>query len=59
MIARSQYFNGCDGKHEFIEYERNNCYIPTKGYCFIKCIDYLAGRDYKQQKLDFIRKEDR
>ena len=30
-----------------------------KGYCFIKCINFLTGQDYKQQYLDFIRNEKR
>ena len=58
-VKRSQYGNGCDFKHEIIEYRGNNCFIPTKGYCFIKCIISLTGEDYKQQYLDFIRKEKR
>ena len=41
------------------EYQGNNCFIPTKGFCFIKCINYLTGQDYKQQYLDFIRNEKR
>ena len=35
-VIRSQYGNGCDFKHEIIEYQGNNCYIPTKAYCFVK-----------------------
>ena len=58
-VNRSQYGNGCNFKHEIIEYKGNNCYIPTKGYCFIKCINFLSGQDYKQQYLDFIRNEKR
>ena len=58
-VKRSQYDNGCDFKHEIIEYKGNNCYIPTKGYCFIKCNNYLTGQDYKQGYLDFIRNESR
>ena len=58
-INRSQYGNGCSFDKKIIEYRRNNCYIPTKGYCFIKCIYYLTGQDYKQQYLDFIRIEKR
>ena len=54
-VNRSQYGNGCDFKHQIVEYQGNNCYIPSKGYCFIKCINYLTGRDYKEQYLDFIR----
>ena len=58
-VSRSQYGNGCDFKHEIIEYRGNNCFIPTKGYCFIKCINFLTGQDYKQQYLEFKRNEQR
>ena len=56
-VNRSQYGDGCDFKHEIIEPRGNICYIPTKGYCFIKCVSFLTGRDYKHQYLDFIRTE--
>ena len=55
LVNRSQYVHGCDFKHEIIEYRYINCFIPTKGYCFIKCITFLTGEDYKQQYLEFIR----
>ena len=42
---------------KIIEYQSNNCFIPTKGYCFLKCINNLTGQDYKQQYLDFIWNE--
>ena len=58
-VNRSQYGNGSDFKHEIIEYQGNNCFIPTKGYCFVKCINYLTGEDYKEHYLDFIRNEKR
>ena len=48
-VNRSQYGIGCDFKHEIIEYRGNNCFIPTKGYCFVKCINYLTGQYYKQE----------
>ena len=57
-VNRSQYGNGCDFKHEIIEYRGNNCFIPTTGYCFVKCIIYLTGQDYKKQYLEEMRKED-
>ena len=56
-VNRSQSGNACDFKHEIIEYRCNNCFIPTKGYCFVKCINFLTGKVYKQQYLDFIRNE--
>ena len=58
-VNRSQYSNGCDFKHEIIEYRGNNCFIPTKGYCFLKCVNFLTGDDYEEQYLDFIRNEKR
>ena len=58
-VIRSQYGNGCSFDKIIIEYRGNNCFIPTKGYCFVKCINYLTGQDYKQQYLDFIRNEKR
>ena len=58
-VNGSQYGNGCDFKHEIIEYPGNNCFIPTKGYCFAKCVNFLTGQDYKQKFLDFITSEQR
>ena len=31
----------------------------VKGYCFVKCNNYLTGEEYKEQYLDFIRNEKR
>ena len=58
-VNRSQYGNGCSFDKIIVEYQRNNCFIPSKGYCFIKCINFLTGEDYKQQYLKFIRNEKR
>ena len=58
-VNRSQYGNGCSFDKIIEEYIGNNCFIPTKGYCFIKCINFLTGQDYKEQYLDFIRSEQR
>ena len=58
-VNRSQYGNGCNFDEIIIEYRGNNCFIPTKGYCFIKCVNCLTDQDYKQQYFDFIRNEKR
>ena len=58
-VNRSQYGNGCSFDKIIIEYRGNNCFIPTKGYCFVKCNNFLTGQDYKQQYLDFIQNEKR
>ena len=57
LVHRSKYGNSCDFKHQFFEYPGNNCYIRTKRYCFVKCINFITDEDYKQQYLGFIRKE--
>ena len=59
LVNRSQYGNGCDFKHEIVEYPGKNCFITTKGYCFVKGNNFLTGGDYKEQDLNFIRKEKR
>ena len=47
LVNRSQYGNGCDFKHEDFKYRGNKCFIPTKGYCFVKCIHFITGENYK------------
>ena len=59
IFKRSQYGIGYDFKRQIIESLGNNCYIPINGNCFIKCIYFLTGKDYKQQYLDFITNEQR
>ena len=59
LVNRSQYGNGCSFNKVNIEYRGNNCFIPTKGYCFVKCNNFLSGQDYQQQYLDFNRNEQR
>ena len=59
IVDRSQYGNGCYFKHEFSKNQGNNCFVPTKGHCLVKCDNFLTGEDYKQQYLDFIRNEKR
>ena len=43
----------------FYEYTGNFCYIPTSDYCFMRCINFLTGKDYERIFLDFARDEKR
>ena len=45
LVNRSLCGSGFDFKHEVIEYRGNNCFIPMKGYCVVKCINYLTGEE--------------
>ena len=58
-VNRSQYGRGTDFKQDIVEYIGNNCYIPTSGNCFIKCIKYFPEKDYTEDFLTFIRTEQR
>ena len=58
-VKRSQYGRGIDFKQDIVEYIGKNCYIPTSGNCFIKCINYFTKKDYTEQFLTFIRTEQR
>ena len=59
FVDRSRFENRSDFKHQITEYHGKNCWIPSNGYCFIKCINFLTDEDFKQQILDFIRNERR
>ena len=58
-VNRSQYGRGTDFKQDIVEYIGNNCYIPTSGNCFMKCINYFTKKDYTEKFLTFIRTEQR
>ena len=58
-VKRSQYGNACSFDKIIVEYRGNICFIPTKGYCFVKCVNFLTGQDYKEQYFDLIRNEQR
>ena len=40
-----------------LNFEEIIVFLPTKEYCFINCVNFLTGKDYKQQNLDLIRNE--
>ena len=44
---------------EIVEYYGQSCYIPKRGHCFIKCINYSTGKDYTEDFLTFFRTEQR
>ena len=51
LANRSQYGNGCDFKQKNIEHRGNNCFIPTKLYCFVKGINFITGQVFRKQYL--------
>ena len=59
VVKRSAYGKGTNYTREIVEYHGQNCYKPTSGMCFIKCINYLTKKDYTEEFLSFIRTEQR
>ena len=59
VVKRSAYGKGTNYMQEIVEYHGQNCYIPTSGTCFIKCINYFTKKDYTEEFLTFIRSEQR
>ena len=59
VVKRSAYGIGTNYMQEIVEYHGQNCYIPTSGMCFIKCINYFTEKDYTEDFSTFIRSEQR
>ena len=59
VVKRIAYGKGTNYMQEIVEYHGRNCYIPTSGMCFIKCINYFTNKDYTEEFLTFIRSEQR
>ena len=57
VVKRSVYGKGTNYMQEIVEYHGQNCYIPTSGMCFIKCMNYFTEKDYTEEFLTFIRTE--
>ena len=58
-VNKSQYGRGTYLKQDIVEYKGNNCFIPTCGNCFIKCINFLTGKDFTDENVTLIRTEQR
>ena len=54
VVKRSAYGKGTNYMHDIVEYPGQNCYIPTSGMCFIKCINCFTKKDYTEVFLTFI-----
>ena len=59
IVKRSASGRGTNYMQEYVDYHGRNCYIPTSGMCFIKCIKYFTKKDYTEEFLTFIRNEQR
>ncbi|ESO92312.1 hypothetical protein LOTGIDRAFT_162615 [Lottia gigantea] len=54
-IKRSKKGSGVTLLKKINEYNDGiNCYIPSDGYCFVKCLNYVLNKDYTKEFQDFI-----
>ena len=58
-VNRSNFGRGSNHLYDIEEYHGKNCFIPTGQNCFLKCINYLTGKDYKNEYFQFINSEGR
>ena len=58
-VKRSNFGKGTNLLSDIAEFHGNNCYIPTSNNCFLKCINYLTGKDYKTEYSEFSQNENR
>ena len=57
VVKRSAYGKGTNYMQEIVEHHVKNCYIPTSGHCFMKCIVYFTNKEYTKEFSTFIRFE--
>ncbi|ESP04094.1 hypothetical protein LOTGIDRAFT_171066 [Lottia gigantea] len=53
-IKRSKKGSGVSLLKKIKEYIGINCYIPSDGCCFVKCVNYVLNKDYTREFQDFI-----
>ena len=51
VVRRRVYGRGTYYMQETVEYHGQNCYIPTSGMCFTKCINFFTIKDYTEEFL--------
>ena len=54
-ITRSDHGRGANEFNNILEYEGENCYIPSGNGCFLKCINYIFDRDFSTEYFEFIK----
>ena len=59
VVKRSGYRKGTNFLRKIVEYRGQNCYIPSSGMCFIKCMKYFTNKGFTVDFIIFIRTEQR
>ena len=54
-VTRYEHGRGANEYNSKLEYECDNCYIPSGNGCFLKCINYIFEEDFNMEYFDFIK----
>ena len=54
-VNRSEHGRGANEFNNILEYEGENCYIPSGNGCFLKCINYIFDKDFITEYFEFIQ----
>ena len=54
-VMRSEYGRGANEFNNILEYEGENCYIPSRNGCFLKCINYIFEKEVSTEYFEFIQ----
>ena len=52
-VTRSEHGRGANEFNNVLEYEGENCYIPSGNGCFLKCNNYIFREDFSMEYFDF------
>ena len=53
-LNRSEQGRGANELNIVLEYEGENCYIPSGKSYFLKCINYIFKKDFSMECFEFI-----
>ena len=54
-VTRSEDGRGANEFNNILEYEGENCFIPSGNGCFLKCINYIFKKDFSTEYFEFIQ----
>ena len=58
-VTRSEHGRGANEFINILEYEGENCYIPSGNGCFLKCKYYIFKKDFSMEYFEFIQSNKR
>ena len=52
-VTRSDHGRGANEINNILEYEGENCYIPSGSGCFLKCFNYIFNKDFSIEYFEY------